>query len=270
MWTDPNSPESGQLGGSLRPADFAFLKQRAWLALTLLVIVLVPLFWRLSDWQFHRFAERRATNAAVLSASKKAPIALDQALASSTKFADWTPVTATGTWLAGTAMARKHWRNDVMGFWAVSHLNTNQGTLLVVRGWLPTTKSAATTPDDPGLPTEAPAVLSGWLVKPEQGEQPQNMPAGQIAHVNAPSFTTAVAEPDAPIRPEAILVIDHTRTPRSAYAASAGLFDIHPPDLGDGPHHSYAWQWRAFIVLVLVGWARLAFVEARGLQRTSS
>lgn len=267
MWTDPNSTDAVQARPRLTLADFAFLKQGSWIALTLLVVVLVPTFWQLSDWQFHRFESRRDSNTAVLAASKQEPVALGIALSKSGGFVDWTPVFVTGRWAAGTAMARKHWRDGVMGFWAVSRLHTAQGSFVTVRGWLPTTQSAKATPRDPGLPFSDEVVISGWLVSPEAGKTPQGMPRGQITRVNAMSVTGAIARPSVSLRSDAMLVIDHARTPRSSYALSSGLYDITPPDLGDGPHHAYAWQWRAFIVLILAGWARLVVAQARDEQQ---
>jgi hypothetical protein len=60
-----------------------------------------------------------------------------------------------------------------------------------------------------------------------------------------------------------MLVIDHAGTAQGQFARTSGLYDLTPPNLGDGPHHSYAWQWRAFIALVMMGWARLVLAEAR-------
>ena len=269
MVTDPNSTNAVHERSRLKPSDFAFFKQGSWIALTLLVIVLAPTFWRLSDWQFHRLESRRESNAAVLSATKHSPVPLESALSNTSGLADWTPVFVRGSWAQGTAMARKHWRDDIMGFWAVSRLVTAQGNLPVVRGWLPTTKSAATTPQDPGLPARKDVVIDGWLVTQEVGTTPPDMPGGQITRVNAESLMNAIATPPLNLRSDVMLVVDHARTPRSNYASGTGLFDITPPDLGDGPHHSYAWQWRAFIVLILVGWARLVLTEAREQQRPS-
>ena len=265
METAPSSPERGRLPGRLvRGVDLRFLREPSWVALTLLVVMLVPAFWHLSTWQFHRLETRRADNAAVAAATASAPRPLEAVVAEAARLhravPDWTPVWVDAHWATVNLMARKRWRDDVMGFWVVSPARTAAGVLLCVRGWVPTTKSAATTPTIALPPVGSGGVrLRGWLIGADSGEQAPGLPTGQISRVNGTAWPVGSGS----ALSDVTLVLDHANMAAAALGAAPGLYDVTPPKPSEGPHHSYAWQWRAFIVLVLAGWARLVYNEAR-------
>lgn len=266
METAPSSPEpSGGGTARLRAGDLRFLREQSWVALTLLVALLVPAFWHLSTWQFHRLDARRMQNSEVAAATANAPRELSEVIKGRFGRAvpDWTPVWVDVRWEPVNLMARKRWRDDVMGFWAVSPARTSAGTLLCVRGWVPTTRSAATTPTIALPPSTAVGSdgvrLRGWLIEADEGVQAPGLPAGQISRVNKTAWPGMAGSALSSV----VLVLDHAHTEGSAFGAAPGLYDLTPPTPSEGPHHSYAWQWRAFIVLVLVGWARLVLNEAR-------
>lgn len=265
METALNSPEASHSRRKWSARDFEFLLQRSWLALTIAVLLLVPLLWHLSTWQFHRLESRRLHNHEVATAIAQPALAFAEVHRRSettgNAVPNWTPVWVDVRWQPTTLMARKRWRDDVMGFWAVSPTQTSEGLLLCVRGWVPTTKSAATTPTLPSVPTKPHGVtrVFGWLVHADSGVQPQGMPAGQITNINASAVNSSRAD----VIKDVFLIVDHSRTRSENYGAASGLFNVTPPKPNEGPHHSYAWQWRAFIVLLLVAWARLVLNEVR-------
>ena len=47
------------------PRAYSFLREPKWLALTVLLVVLVPLSALAAHWQFNRWEQRKALNAAV-------------------------------------------------------------------------------------------------------------------------------------------------------------------------------------------------------------
>ena len=262
------------MGRTMKLSELRFLRERSWLLVTLLTVALVPAFWHLSSWQFHRLHERRTQNSNIaravaapaqplISALSQLPHADRHAcssplLARCSTIADWTAVNITGHWQPNTTrFARKHWREDVMGFWVTDILRLDSGKeIVVVRGWTPTTKSASESPTV-AQPPSGQVNLTGWLMAAEHGTQP-NLPMTQIAHVNNASMHVQ------PALTNMFVIVDLTRTSVAHVATeSSGLYGIAVPLPSDGPHHSYAWQWRAFAALVIVGWGALVRTELK-------
>jgi cytochrome oxidase assembly protein ShyY1 len=144
-----------------------------------------------------------------------------------------------------------------MGFWVTDILRLDSGKeIVVVRGWTPTTKSASESPTV-AQPPSGQVNLTGWLMAAEHGTQP-NLPMTQIAHVNNASMHVQ------PALTSMFVIVDLTRTSVAHVATeSSGVYGITVPLPSDGPHHSYAWQWRAFAALVIVGWGALVRTELK-------
>lgn len=251
--------------------ELGFLRTPRWVAITVLLAALIPAFWHLSTWQFHRLDDKRSTNAAVAAAVNAAARPLGEVLARSTRpgriVADWTPAAVEGTWLPrSTVFARRHWREDRMGFYVVSLFQpVSGGVLTVVRGFTPAQRSATATPDLASPPAGR-VRLEGWLRLPERVDT-RVVPPGQVNAVNNDALGNTSASTTT-----MWLLVNHSATTRDSLVASEEprLLDLSPPSPSEGPHHSYAWQWRAFAVLVVGGWVSLVRTEVRQRRREES
>lgn len=249
--------------------ELGFLRTPQWIVVTVLMAGLIPAFWHLSSWQFHRLDDRRLLNSTVAEAISQParPLAelLSPAYASRGRATDWMPVWVTGTWLPNsTVYARRHWREDRMGFYVVSTFRPSDGGVLaVVRGFTPASRSATDTPQVTGPPSGT-VKLHGWLRTPEPTDT-REVPSGQVSTINNAALNLTTQS-----RTAMWLLVNHRETPLPAIVSAPDqlLQDLNPPPPSEGPHHSYAWQWRAFVVLVVGGWCALVRSELR--QRRSA
>jgi cytochrome oxidase assembly protein ShyY1 len=139
----------------------ALLAPRYWANHLLLVVLLVAAGW-LGLWQYHGWQDRREAEARDL--TQVAPIPLVDAIGPDDPFPGalvGQPVEVQGIWVPDSTIfvaGREH--DDERGYWVVTGLETDEGSVLpVVRGW---SAEAA----DPGAPN-GPAELVGWLQPPE-------------------------------------------------------------------------------------------------------
>ncbi|NDB19159.1 MAG: SURF1 family protein [Actinobacteria bacterium] len=248
--------------------NLRFLATPQWVALTVLMAALIPLFWHLSTWQFHRLDDRRESNSSTASAISQTPRDINQVLSAqpSDSIADWTPVRLRGRWVPdSTVYARKHWREDRMGFYVLTRLRLTGGEIAVVRGFTPASRSASETPQV-AAPPNGLVEIRGWLRGPEARDD-RSVPTGQVSAINNTS---------AGVGSNAVttmwLLADHGHTARASLTTgdTTALLDLAPPKPSEGPHHSYAWQWRAFAVLVVAGWAALVRSELRQRRPSTS
>lgn len=254
-------------------ADYRFLAQPRWIVATAVLLLLVPAFLELSLWQFHRLDARRASNLEISSALSAPPKPIENVLESSTtphsvalaKEQEWHRVTLNGSWLAGsTVYARRHWRGNRVGFYVVDAFRLRGGSVVAVaRGWIPpaalTERATANT-----IPPANSVILVGWLRAAEKGTCPADLPKQQISAIN-PSCLINRGWTSA-LLPTVWVQADAAGTSSTALwalpnKAAADAFDIPSPDLSEGPHLSYAWQWRLFAALSVIGWVVLIRTE---------
>jgi cytochrome oxidase assembly protein ShyY1 len=235
--------------------EYRFLLTRRWIGLTILVIVLIPLFVLASSWQFQRLDDKRERNSAVRTALAE-PIAPLESLASDGVDATerWRRVTTTGSYLQGSdvVVRRKSLDNNI-GYWVVSPLLTTQGLVVpVVRGWIPMGTDALTPPTFRG-PDEGRITITGRLGISEQrrGRAPTDLPSGQI-DVLTPSDVTMWAAAGPVL--DGFVELTAQQPPPSGSGVGMEPRPIPTPELSEGPHLSYAWQWRLFVLLAVIGW----------------
>lgn len=232
------------------PASYgSVLRQRRWIGLTLLVLVLVPTFVLLGRWQWHRYHWRIATNHTIqqgLDAPARPILSVIQ------PGQPWKPayrykhVAAVGTYDANAQqLVRLRPLNATNGFYVVTPLDlTRGGTVLVVRGWVAVNSTGN------GNPTVSPppsgtVLVDGWLEKPDKdpGPRPSDLPAGQVAAAYPPTFGPQSEMVDG------LVVLMSSRPTQPTDITLLPL-----PELGSGPHISYMIQWFCFALLAVGGW----------------
>lgn len=235
--------------------DYRFLLSKKWIGLAIFVLVLIPLFLLASSWQFHRLSDKQQLNATIAAALEQPVMPLGQVVQDSIPASvQWRRVSATGTFDASSeVLVRRKFYENAVGYWVVTPFSTTDGQrVLVVRGWIPAGQDALTPP--PYSPPEAGEVtIEGRLRMSDvrRGEAPDDLPAKQV---------------DLLIAKE----IDAQAIDGYLEFTGRGPSDINTllaPELDEGPHWSYAWQWRLFVVLALVGFVVLARSNAQRIRQ---
>jgi len=231
-----------------------------WIALALVVTGLVIAFVNLGQWQLGRLEQRRERNEAVAGHENAPVVDYRQVFGRPITEADqWQRVTVTGRYDAGHQFVAAYRANGgaSSGYEVVTPLLTTAGDHLIVsRGW-------AERPIDSGFPTTAPApppgevTVVGYVRRNEQGSGtvPQD---GQIRLINAIDLAAALPWP----------VLDgYLGALETTPADSSGLVGVHPPELTEGNHFSYALQWFAFSAMAAAGLVLLIRSDLRNRGR---
>jgi cytochrome oxidase assembly protein ShyY1 len=237
-------------------SGYGFLRERRWLTLGFVVLVLVPSFILLSRWQIHRLEDRRAANALVEQNNAAAPVPVGTVLTAGSPLTSvgdaqaWRQVTATGTYDASRqVLVRKRPMDGQNGFFVVTPLVTDSGAVLVVnRGWLAASVGSTAAQPAPAPPTGEVTVTG--RVRPSEAAphpQPSDLPSGQVTDLDV-----SLVVPAGQVYPA------YVELTGSEPAQSADLTLIPLPDLSEGPHLSYAIQWVLFAGVAVVGFIILA------------
>jgi cytochrome oxidase assembly protein ShyY1 len=245
------------------------LRQRRWLGFTAFVVAMLGLCIVLANWQWHRYQLRQAENARLDAALAAAPVPVDALLEpvpagpgqaplpALPPELEWRAVTATGTFdeAAQTAIRRRplDGRN---GYWIVTPLVTETGTLLVNRGWVPTPEGdASTTPVAPDPPAGT-VTVTGRLRSVEVTEPTEAPPPGQAWAVDPAALAPAST---------ATVLPAYVQLESAEPAAAEGLTSPLPVPGHQGMNNLvYTVQWLLFALVGLVGWWRLMRQESRG------
>ena len=238
-----------------------FLLSRRWLLFALVVVVLCYATWWLGEWQFHRLADRKASNAVVRTNEGRAPAPVAGVLGTGRSVPDedeWRLVTATGTYdAADTVIVRYRTRDGASGVDVVVPLVTADGTsLLVDRGWTATDNQGTSPNDVPPPPTGA-VTVEGWLRADASGDS-TTVSDHSTRAVDSARIGAAI---DKPVYPGFVQLKAEDGRP------AQGLQPVELPELDNGPHFFYGLQWWFFGLLALFGFGYLAWDEWRSGRR---
>jgi surfeit locus 1 family protein len=241
-----------------------FLLSPRWLLSHLLVVLLTVTMVELGFWQLHRLDERRDRNELVEGRQQDPEVPIDDLLVpgdggAAVDAARFRQVTATGTYDAdGTVEVRNRTQDGVAGVWMLTPLVLAGGDRVgIVRGFvaLGSDGEPHATPPPGGEVTVTgaaadPTKFDGTAPKDVDDlvDQPDTLPGVILADESRP------AEP-------AALTAD-SKDPANAIAP------VPPPELGEGPHLSYAVQWFIFSLIALVGYPLVLrrVLERRGKE----
>lgn len=237
---------------------FKFLLTPKWIALTLAVIVLIPTFKALSDWQWSRFNNRQNLNNSVSDSQQKPTVPFTELapngeLTASTD--QWRTVSATGMFISTEQyLVRKKSLDSDPGLWVVTPFQLDSGQIItVVRGWTAAAASAQMSPTLSDIPNSK-YELTGRLrqitlpIKPE----PKDIPSGQRVGID-PKYGTAYLE----------------LTSVSPAIDAPEVVTLPGPKLTEGTHRSYAIQWIIFIVMLVGGYGVLVRNELVNRRKLS-
>jgi cytochrome oxidase assembly protein ShyY1 len=245
------------------------LRQRSWIGLTALVVVLCITFVELGLWQLRRHDERQARNQIEIHNLEAPAVPVADLIPASTRLPsvdEWRTGTATGTYDTDhEVLVRSQTYQGDVGFDVVTPLVPDTGpAVLVVRGWVPSGPEATAVPDVPAPPAGKVTVSARARPAPTGGTDAAGLPANQVRRLDVPMIASML--------PYDVLDGGYLQLafggPGSDEGPS-GPKSLPVPELSAGPHLPYAIQWFLFAVIAIVGWGvllRAAVREESGLR----
>ncbi|MCE2512807.1 MAG: SURF1 family protein [Acidimicrobiia bacterium] len=238
------------------------LASGGWIVSHIFALAMVVLMVNLGFWQLRRLDERRADNAQVAAAMSQAPSDIAAYLDTRGLPPEHTAVAARGTYLSGAEVRIGNRSSGGQpGFWLATPLELgDRRAVAVVRGWVP--RRALTGIDDR---TTAPPAGDVTVV----GLSFDSVAGGQVAET-APGETPEISRMDLD-RFEEVSGVDvegvWIRLQAQSPPQPEGLPEPVPdPDLGEGPHLSYAFQWFFFSAGAVVVYTLILRRAAAGRQ----
>lgn len=242
------------------PRAYAFLREPKWLALTVLLVVLVPLSALAAHWQFDRWEQRKALNAAVSERGAVPPLPIGDLLQPGEPVPaelEWRLVTATGRYDTDRGvLVRRQPLGGTNGFLVVTPLVTADGVVPVVRGWIPAGATASSGVVRPTAPTGEVTVTGRLRVVPDHGPRPVDLPAGQVNEIDPQDLAGGQPVYDA--------LVELT----ASEPEQVGLTLIPVPEPSEGPHLSYVGQWILIGAASIIIWLIVVRREAAHRRRT--
>jgi len=230
---------------------FGFLRRPRWIGLTLFAVVVVGVCVRLGLWQLDRLEGRREFNARYAAGLTAAPRPLDVLLRDGGALA----------YRRAIAIGRYDTEHEVIlygrtldgrtGNHVLTPLVLDDGRAIVVdRGWVPFEM------DEPPVAAASPPAgtveVEGTLLAPQPGG------AGEIQAGEDRVSTMRTVDVEAIGRDVPYELVGWFLQLRSQTPSSGGLPAPAPlPELTEGTHLSYAFQWFAFATIAAVGYVIL-------------
>ena len=229
------------------------------LGVTLVFALVTALF---AQWQWDRRGQAVTEMERVDKNYGQTPVAIGQLLPDSESFDDddkWRPVVVEGEYRPEEQLlVRTRPRGGTVGFDVVVPLVTSDGqAYLVSRGWVPTGE-AQDSPDLIPAPPRGVVEVVARLIPGEPRIAGRSAPEGQLATINLPeaSQKTGLA-----LHQGAYLALE-----AELPAVSPTPLPMPRPQLDEGPHLSYTFQWYLFGILGFVAWGYLIREDYRHRQ----
>ena len=223
-------------------------RTRRVVALTITVLLVLPLSLVAAKWQWERHLEKERRNALLESSLTQAAVPVESLADVYTPELEWRQVTAMGTW---TADKQAWWRKQPMdgqpGFVRLALFRLQSGKELIVElGWSNTANSG------PALESDL-VQLRGLLRNPMDcpTTDPADLPAGQT---NCPRT----------------LHPDSTWPLLQSSEAPDGLIPLALPEPDAGPHLGYVGQWLLIGLTAIITYISLMRKLDEGLPAQAS
>lgn len=242
---------------------YRFAFRGRWLLGLLALLVATAVCIRLGIWQLDRRDERLAFNERVETRGEMPVVALDEVLAAGPDEAEYRRVEVTGRFDADReVLVRARSFRGSPGQHVVTPLVSDDGrAVLVNRGFVPVTDPDAAVPEE-AKPRGGAVTLTGVARLGASSGRfdpagPAAARAGTLGHVNKLDLGLLAAELPYELAPVFVRV-------EADVPEQAGLpIPLEPPELGEGPHLSYAIQWFTFPAIFVAGWVILVRRHAR-------
>lgn len=259
-------------------ARYRFALKPKWILSHVFVLVMVLGMCRAGIWQWDRLQQRRDINARVEQLQQEEPAPVED-LAEPGDYAEgraleYTPVTATGTYLADQSVlvdGADH--KGAAGAWVLTPMELDDGSIVIIkRGTIANPGQLDAVPDSVETPTGE--VTVEGLVRPTETRPEVNLGVTKLHFERADPATgtldnlarTDLARLDQQIDGDVLPFYVSLRTQDPAVTAAEPL-PPNPPDLSEGSHFSYTVQWFTFSLMTVVVYALILRRRAREIER---
>jgi len=245
---------------SVSASNYRFARRPKWIAGHILALAAIVLFVLAGLWQVSRLGDRRELNDRLSNRSQGQPIALPNLsdAAANPSLLEWTLVEFDGVYdIEGEVILTGQSMDGVSGHDVLTPVRVGDVTVVVNRGWIPI--DAAGPPVPTASPPDTRVHLRGVLrLTQERGSfgpiDPLDGVLDRVARVDLARLESQLRGPVYPMWLQLLSQDPGQRVlPRPRPL----------PDLGEGPHLSYAIQWFVFAGIVLVGYPILLRRTAR-------
>jgi surfeit locus 1 family protein len=251
---------------------YDFARRPRWILWHVLVIVGVVVMVFLGLWQLQRLDTRQERNDAIRARSVEAVVPIDSLLPDDGSPVDadalqWRPVAMAGTFRADRQLlvANRLLGGDP-GYWVLTPLELDDGTLVaVMRGFAYRQEVDGFGFANLAPPTgrvEIEGLLQRSIDNGRFGEEQSRV--GSFDAITQPDLPALAERWDASV---ASMWVRQTGGVGAAEGVGGRLQKVPQPDLGDGPHLSYAFQWFIFATIAVVGYPLVLRRVAQGEQR---
>ena len=255
-------------------ARYRFALAPKWIVSHLFVLALIITMINLGLWQLRRLDDKRARNDKIEAHIAAATVPVTDLVGADDPEAAVGPVefrrvTATGRYLADDeVLVRSRSLDGAPGSWVLTPLDLGDGTAVVVnRGWISDNGSLTRVPSSVAAPSGEVEVTG--LLRPSETRGsfgPKDPPTGTLRTLARADVDRLDQQVDAELLPGWIQLVEQD--------PAVGADDPKPvprPELDEGPHLSYAFQWFFFTSVAVVGYplilrrrAREGAIEALG------
>jgi cytochrome oxidase assembly protein ShyY1 len=223
---------------------YRFLFRPKWIGFHLLCIFGVVLMVYLSLWQFHRLDERKTFNSEVRERSSLGIVDVSTLDISDPSSVEWRPAGAKGTYIPNEqVLILNRSQGGFAGMNVLTPLLLDDGRAIIInRGFI---ALSATPPPAPAGVVKVVGVLRSTE---ERTTGQAREASGELTEF----FRLDIDRLQQQIDPELLNVALVAEV--SEPADSSTLLPVSPPELSEGSHLSYAFQWLIFSTAVVVGW----------------
>lgn len=244
------------------------LRQPRYLGLCALMVLLALICSAAGTWQIFRFEQKHRANHQLRSDAHDKPSPVSQALGpadsptSNGQAQKFRVVTASGTYLGSkqTLLRGQSPGGSDIGYLVITPLRTQDGVLLVARGFIPQNNAADTSPRVPPPPTDKVTVSARLEPADTAKDKFGLLPGEQVDTVNAAAQAQRIGQPVWNAYAELL----------PGQPGGSGLQALPAPDLSnpaggaEEPQHlAYVLQWYLFALLALAAPFILARAELR-------
>jgi surfeit locus 1 family protein len=241
------------------------------IVLLLATIVVVATCVRLGIWQLHRLEWRRGYNASVAAGLSAAPSPIQELIRSGDDLGatSYRRAVATGTYdAAHEVILYGRTQNDTPGNHVLTPLVMSDGSALIVdRGWIPfDPNQPVPVQGDAAAPSGA-VTVTGVLFPPDSTSSTASPSAAAAATATVREIDLAQLQSQLPYRLLPVYLLLAAQDPPQP----GGLPAPGPlPELTEGPHLSYAYQWFSFAAIAVVGYVLLLRRDRRERRPSST
>jgi len=234
---------------------------RRFLGLTLLAIILIALCLQGARWQFDRHEARSAKNDLIRANIDRTEISESELAYASIKDSAWRKIEITGNFVPATEiLVRNRYYQERYGFGVVTLFKSQAGkSYWVDRGWVPPGPDALTPPIRKPVTSEL-VTLTGRV----RIEDIENQIGGTVFALPGADGVSQLKtwNQQGAVDTEAVY-IDLIESSNPSFNPDA---PVALPELSDGPHLAYTFQWLLFAGFVVFGWFLVIREDRRAEQ----